>query len=65
MLTSNSFYPKLSFPTRYTNNHQTLIDNFFCKLTEHTLDTSSGIRIRQFSDYQRYLTIQKSIHLNI
>ncbi len=41
MLTSNSFYPKLTLLTRLTNNYGTLIDNLFCKLTEHTLDTST------------------------
>ncbi len=37
MLTINSFYHKITLPTRLTNNHGTFIDNFFCKLTEHTL----------------------------
>jgi hypothetical protein len=61
MLTSNSFYPKITLPTRLTNNHGTLIDNFFCKLTEHTLDTFSGILIRKFSDHQPYFTILNSL----
>ncbi len=61
MLTSNNFYPKITLPTRLTNNHGTLIDNFFCKLTEHTLDTLSGILIRKFSDHQPYFTILNSL----
>ncbi len=65
MLTNNSFYSKITFPTRFTNNHRTLNDDCFCKLTEHTLDTSSGIFIQNFSDHQPYLTIQKSMHLKI
>ncbi len=28
MLPSNNFYPKIPLPTRLTNNHGTLIDNF-------------------------------------
>ncbi len=63
MLTSNSFYPKITLPTRLTNNHGTLIDNFFCKLTEHTLDTFSGILIRKFSDHQPYFTILNSLQI--
>ncbi len=47
MLTSKIFYPKITLPTRLTINHGTLIDNIFCKLTEHTLDTLSGILIRK------------------
>ncbi len=36
--------------------HGTLIDNYFCKLTDHTLDTFSGILIRKFSDHQPYFS---------
>ncbi len=36
MLTSNSFYPKIT--TQLTNTHGTLIDNFLCKLTDSMLD---------------------------
>ncbi len=54
MFTSHSFYPKITLPTRLSNNLATLIDNFFCKLTETTLDTTSGILIKMFSDHQPY-----------
>ena len=62
MLTNNSFYPKITLPTRLSNKHGTLIDNFFCKLTETTLDTISGILIKKFSDHQPYFTILKNIN---
>ncbi len=52
ILTSYSFYPKLTVPTRLTNNHETLINNFLCKLTESTLDTTAGVLIKRFSDNQ-------------
>ncbi len=52
MLTSNSFYPKITVPTRLTNTHGTLIDNFLCKLTDNTFDTLSGVLIKMFSDHQ-------------
>ncbi len=55
MITSNSFYPKITVPTRLSNNHGTLIDIFLCKLTENTLDTTSGVLINKFSDHQPYL----------
>ena len=57
MLTSHSFYPKITLPTRLTNNNGTLIDNFLCKLTESTLNTTSGIIIEKISDHQPYFTI--------
>ncbi len=63
MLTSHSFYPKITLPTRLSNKHGTLIDNFFCKLTETTLDTTSGILINKFSDHQPYFTVLNNIQL--
>ncbi len=36
MLTNHSFYPKITLPTRLSNKHGTLIDNFLSKLTETT-----------------------------
>ncbi len=57
-----SFYPKITLPTRISNKHGTLIDNFLCKLTEATLDTTSGILIKKFSDHQPYFIILKNIN---
>ncbi len=59
MLTS--FYPKITVPTRLSNNHGTLIDNFFCKLTENTLDTTSCVLINKFSDQQPYSILLNNI----
>jgi hypothetical protein len=61
MLTSNSFYPKITVPTRLTNANGTLIDNFLCKLTENTLDTTSGVLIKKFSDHQPYFIILNNV----
>ncbi len=46
-LTGNRFYPKITVPTRLTNTRGTLIDNFICKLTENTLDTTAGVFIKK------------------
>ena len=62
MLTSNSFYPKITVPTRLTNTRGTLIDNFLCKLTENTLDTTSGVLIQKLSDHQPYFISLNTIH---
>ncbi len=62
MFTNHSFYPKITLPTRLSNKHGTLIDNFLCKLTEATLDTTSGILSKKFSYHQPYFIILKNIN---
>ncbi len=63
MLTNHSFYQTITLPTRLSNKHGTLVDNFLCKLTETetTFDTTSGILNKMFSDHQPYFTILKNI----
>ncbi len=61
MMTENSFYPKITLPIRFSNKHGTLIDNIFCKLTEMTLNTSSDILIKKFSDCSPYFTFLNDI----
>ncbi len=60
-LTANSFYPKITMPTRFSNKQGTLIDNIFWKLTENSLNTTSGILIKKFSDHQPYFTFLHSL----
>lgn len=64
MLTNHSFFPKITLPTRLSNNNGTLIDNFLCKLTECTLNTTSGVIINKLSDHQPYFTILNNITPN-
>ena len=54
MLTSCSFFPKITLPTRFTKNNATLLDNFFCKLSPTTMEASAGILMEKFSDHQPY-----------
>ncbi len=61
MFTNHSFYPKITLPTRFSNTHGTLIDNFFCKLSESTIDT---MFIKKFSNHQPYFTVQNDFTLN-
>jgi hypothetical protein len=63
-MTNHSFFPKITLPTRLSIKHGTLIDNFFCKLSEHTLDTTSGILIKKFSDHQPYFTLIDNLMTN-
>ncbi len=65
MLTSYNFYPRITVPTRLSNKHGTLIDNFLCKLTEKTIHTTSGVLIKMFSDHQPYFTVIDNVqHCN-
>ena len=53
-LTGFSFFPKITFPTRFSYLNDTLIDNLFCKLSQIMLQSTAGILIKQFSDHQPY-----------
>ncbi len=61
MLTSKSFYPKITVPTRLTNTHDTLIDNCLCKLMDNMLHTTSGVLTKRFSDHQPYFILLNNI----
>ena len=53
-LTSQSLYPKITMPTRFSNRSGTLIDNFFAKLSPATYGAKCGILTKKFSDHQPY-----------
>ena len=53
-LVSHSLYPQITLPTRFTRTNGTLIDNFFCKLSKYTLESTAGILTKRFSDHQPY-----------
>ena len=53
-LTGFSFFPKITFPTRFSSLNGTLIDNLFGKICELMLESTAGILIKQFSDHHPY-----------
>jgi hypothetical protein len=61
LMCSNSFYPKITLPTRFTTNRGTLIDNIFCKLSPSSLNSTSGILTGKWSDHQPYFTCLNTI----
>ena len=61
IMTSFSYYPKITLPTRFSKNNGSLIDNIFCKISENTLRASSGILLKQFSDHQPYFICYNAI----
>ena len=60
-MSSHSFFPSITLPTRLSIRNGTLIDNFFCKLSDITLNSTSGILIKKFSDHQPYFIHLKGI----
>ena len=59
MICSKSFFPKITLPTRFSFRNETLIDNIFCKISDTTLNTPSGILIKTFSDHHPYISTFK------
>ena len=51
ILTSFSLYPKITLLTRFSQSNGIFIDNIFCIISNKTLDSISGIIIKQFSDH--------------
>ena len=74
-LISHSLFPQITFPTRFTRTNGTLIDNFFCKLSQSMLESTTGILIKKLSDHQPYFmltntslkteTLPKFVKINI
>ncbi len=63
LLTSHSFYFKITVPTRLIHNYGTLMDNILCKLTTTTLKITSGVLIKKFSDHQPYFILRNNINV--
>ena len=53
-ITSHSFFPNITLPTRFSERRATLIDNFLCKLSPKTCKATAGIFINQISDHLPY-----------
>ena len=51
---ANGFVPKIIYPTRFSRNSGSLIDNFFCKLSSYAGNTVAGILLQNISDHQPY-----------
>ena len=60
MLISNSFYPHITLPTRFSNNNGTLID-MFCRIHKYAKQPKSGILTKQLSDQQPCFTFLNNV----
>ena len=52
MITCQSFFPKITLPSRLSESRGTLIDNFLCKLSRKTTNGTSRILPKHISDNQ-------------
>ena len=57
MLTTHSFYPQITLPTRFCHTTGTLIDNFFLKTKKQSTKTKVGILLKTLSDHQPYFIL--------
>ena len=53
---TNGFYPKIVQPCRFTKKTGSVIDHTFCKLSENTSKSYSGILISNMSDHPPHFT---------
>ena len=51
-ITCQSFFRKITLPTRLSESRGTLIYNFLCKLSQKTSNGTSGILTKHISDHQ-------------
>ena len=51
---SNGYLPKITVPTRLTQRHGTLIDNFLVKVTQDYSPTTAGVMLYKISDHLPY-----------
>ena len=51
---AHSFFPKITFPTRFSEQNGTLIDNALYKLSKHFFNATAGILIAKLSDHLPY-----------
>ena len=61
-LVSNSYEPKITLPTRFSNTNCTLIDNIFYKGSSNKSVEGSGVLINHISDHLPCFTTRAEIH---
>ena len=57
LMTTNSFYPQITLPTRFTDNSCSLIDNIFYKCPNRNHCMTAGIILTEISDSSRELGV--------
>ena len=58
---TNGFYPKITLPTRFSQNSCSLIDQLYIKISSSTRVTTAGIIMSNISDHQPYFIVLDQI----
>ena len=53
-MANHSFYPKITLPTRLAKYSSSLIDNYYCKISQNLLISECGILYTRISDQLPY-----------
>ena len=53
-MANHSFYPKITLPTRLAKYSSSLIDNYYCKISQNLLISECGILYTRISDHLPY-----------
>lgn len=61
LMLNTGLCPKITLPTRFSRHSATLIDNIYCKISDKTIDTSSGILFTGVSDHLPYFVCLNNI----
>ena len=51
LLVTNSIFPEITMPTRFSRKNATLIDQIFCRYSKHESRNNSGILLKKNSDH--------------
>ena len=62
MLISFSLFPQITLPARFTTCTGAPIDNFFCNLTKHILQSTRAVLLQTCSDHQPYFIFVDNTH---
>ena len=54
LMLANSLFPKITMPTRFATHTASLLDNFYCKFSDHSLNAFAGIMMSGLSDHLPY-----------
>ena len=63
MMFSKGLCPKITFPTRFSTHSASLLDNIFCKISDSTMNSTSGILFTGISDHLPYFTYIENISI--
>ena len=61
---TQGFFPKITFPTRFSDMNGTLIDNVLCRLSNTSINNDAGIIVTQLSDHLPYFICLRTMKVD-